>query len=366
MKRALVALAVFWMGGYAWAGAKPNGLVILATDYGADSIYVGEIKGAIYNKFPQARVDSITNSIPPYDIVVGAYTLLESTGMFPSGTTFVCIVDPGVGTPRKPIVLETKDGQRYVGPDNGILSLVAEKYGVAEIRECANQELWRAGDVSHTFHGRDIFGPVAAALAGGAPMDKVGPKLDALTKLDFAPSAIDGATVRGLVDADRRLREHRDEHPRRKSGEGGRKMWGHVGRHHWQDPVHRTIGEHLWRCAAGAAAGQYTERRLRGVCRKYGKPREGDRRRGESQGDREEKRRRAGLEVTPVIAFDKSQMEMTGGTTTFYLRHFFRIRGERFGFGMLRRSRCRSASLWLLRWKFPDERSDQALAPRLL
>ncbi|MBI5094167.1 MAG: SAM-dependent chlorinase/fluorinase [Candidatus Hydrogenedentes bacterium] len=199
IKRIVLVFLVLAVSTIAHGAAKPNGLVILATDYGADSIYVGEIKGAIYTKFPQARVDSITNSIPPYDIVTGAYTLLESTGMYPSGTTFVCIVDPGVGTPRKPIVLETNDGQRYVGPDNGILSLVADKYGVAEIRECANPELWRAGDVSHTFHGRDIFGPVAAALASGAPMDKVGPKLESLTKLDTTPSTVEGDTVHGSV-----------------------------------------------------------------------------------------------------------------------------------------------------------------------
>jgi len=199
MKQVIVWVIAITISAGAWAAVKPNGLVILTTDYGADSIYVGEIKGAIYNKFPQARVDSITNSIPPYDIVTGAYILLESTSLYPSGTTFVCIVDPGVGTPRKPIVLETKDGQRYVGPDNGILSLVADKYGVAEIRECANAELWRAGDVSHTFHGRDIFGPVAAALASGAPLDKVGPKLEKLTKLDTIPSSVEGETINGSV-----------------------------------------------------------------------------------------------------------------------------------------------------------------------
>lgn len=176
----------------------PNGLVILLTDYGSDSVYVGLIKGAIYASNPEAKVDSITNAVPPFDIQAGAYLLEEGCVTFPKGTVFCVIVDPGVGTKRKPIVLATKNGQYFVGPDNGIMTLVAQRFGIAEIRECTNERLWR-GDVSTTFHGRDIFGPVAGALSRGLPLDEIGKKLDGMVTLDLPKSHIDGGAVTGTV-----------------------------------------------------------------------------------------------------------------------------------------------------------------------
>ncbi len=181
------------------AVAQPNGLVILLTDYGADSIYVGELKGAIYGKFPEAKVDSISHSIPPFDIVAGAYMLAESCPIFPKGTVFCCIVDPGVGTARKAIALETKAGQFFVGPDNGLLSLVAARDGLAQIREAGNTALWREGVTSTTFHGRDIFGPVAASLAKGVAMKEVGAELTDLVRLDLPPSRVEDRHVTGTV-----------------------------------------------------------------------------------------------------------------------------------------------------------------------
>jgi hypothetical protein len=178
---------------------RPSGHVILLTDYGSDSVYVGILKGAIYTKFPEAKVDEITNGIPPFDIVTGAYLLAEAAGEYPKGTVFCCIVDPGVGTERKPVAVETDSGYFFVGPDNGILTLVAEKFGVKSVRECSNTALWRGGVTSTVFHGRDIFGPVAAALAKGIPLVDVGQKLEAITKLELERSRIDGDTARGTV-----------------------------------------------------------------------------------------------------------------------------------------------------------------------
>lgn len=174
MKRILPALLLILLT--SWAGAKPNGMVILLTDYGADSIYVGVLKGAIYSRFPQAKVDSISHSVAPFDVVAGAYMLAEACKEFPAGTVFCCIVDPGVGTARKGIALETNTGQVFVGPDNGLMGLVAERDGVKQVRETSNKALWRAGVTSTTFHGRDIFGPVAAALASGVPIEELDPK----------------------------------------------------------------------------------------------------------------------------------------------------------------------------------------------
>lgn len=176
-----------------------NGLVILLSDYGADSIYVGALKGSIYSKNPEARIDTITNSVPPFDIGTGAYMLAEICAEYPRGTTFCCVVDPGVGSARKCIVLKTKTGQFFVGPDNGLLSLVAQRYGVADLRESTNSDLWRMGNLSHTFHGRDIFGPVSGSVARGVSMDDVGPKIKDLIQIDFDKSEIVDGEVRGAV-----------------------------------------------------------------------------------------------------------------------------------------------------------------------
>lgn len=192
-------LCTLLLAASALAGAAPNGLVILLTDYGADSIYVGTLKGAIYMKFPQARIDAITNAVPPFDVATGAYMLVEACREFPEGTTFCCVVDPGVGTERKCVVLATESGHVFVGPDNGLLSLVARKYGTVEVRECTNQALWREGRISHTFHGRDIFGPVAAALAGGTPLKDAGPTIKGLKELDSPEAQVEAGLIRGAV-----------------------------------------------------------------------------------------------------------------------------------------------------------------------
>jgi hypothetical protein len=172
---------------------------VLHTDYGTDSVYVGVLKGAIYKSFPQARIDAITNSVPPFDIMAGAQMLAEAAGEFPTGTVFCCVVDPGVGTSRKRIVLETRSGHVFVAPDNGLLTLAARRLGTAQIREITNAALWRAGEVSHTFHGRDIFGPVSAALARGVPLAEIGPALESMVTLDIPEPRVDDGKVLGAV-----------------------------------------------------------------------------------------------------------------------------------------------------------------------
>lgn len=199
MKLGLTTMLAFSITFAAEGDFRPNGRVILLTDYGADSVYVGILKGVIYSHYPQARVDSITNSIPPFDVLSGAYVLAEACGVFPKGTVFCCVVDPGVGTSRKCIALKTNKGHLFVGPDNGLLSLVAEQEGIADVRECTNKTLWRDQYPSHTFQGRDIFGPVAAALASGVPLTNVGPKLDRLVALEVPRSRIEDDTVHGVV-----------------------------------------------------------------------------------------------------------------------------------------------------------------------
>lgn len=181
------------------AQAAPNGSVVLFTDYGVDSLYVGILKGVILGKAPQVRVDSLTNAVPPLNVETGAYMLAEGCAFFPMGTVFCCVVDPGVGGARKGIALETLKGQYFVAPDNGLLTLIAQRDGIREIYETKNTALWRDGDLSSTFHGRDIFGPVAAAIASGVSLKEVGPKVHDLTMLPLAVASVEDGVARGQV-----------------------------------------------------------------------------------------------------------------------------------------------------------------------
>ncbi|MCL4692185.1 MAG: SAM-dependent chlorinase/fluorinase [Candidatus Hydrogenedentes bacterium] len=181
-------------------GSSPGtGMVVLLTDYGSDSIYVGILKGAIYKKFPNARVDAITNAVPPYDIASGAYLLAEAAPEYPKGTVFCCVVDPGVGTERKSIAIKTNSGHYFVAPDNGLLTVVADRLGLAAIRECTNQDLWRDKVTSTVFHGRDIYGPVSASFASGVSFEAVGETLDSMVRIELPSAVVDGDTIRGAV-----------------------------------------------------------------------------------------------------------------------------------------------------------------------
>ncbi len=199
MVNRLIVVSVLCLTAAAGVDAAPNGLVALLTDYGADSLYVGILKGSMLAKAGDIRIETLTNSVPSFDIAAGAFFLLEGCQAWPKGTTFCCVVDPGVGTDRKCIVLETKTGYYFVGPDNGLLYPVAEEHGVATLRECTNKDLWRSGAVSTTFHGRDVFGPVAAALASGTPVTEAGRPIERMVPLEYEPSRIEGGAAAGMV-----------------------------------------------------------------------------------------------------------------------------------------------------------------------
>lgn len=160
-------------------------LIVFLTDYGAQDYYVGAIKGVIYSLAPNAHIDDISHEITPYNIKEGAVTLRNAAPFFPRGTIFCAIVDPGVGTPRKPIAVRTHDGKFLVGPDNGLLSLAIEILGGGDVREIQNTSWFRSEHLSHTFHGRDIFAPVAARLAQGWDFNAIGPKVDDYVKLTY-------------------------------------------------------------------------------------------------------------------------------------------------------------------------------------
>lgn len=192
-----VLLPASWVFGI---NKATNGLVVLLTDYGHSDYYVGALKGSIYSIYPEARIDDITHQVTPFNIWEGAYTLSLAAKEFPKRTVFIAVVDPGVGTGRKAIVLETKDGKFFVSPDNGLLTFVAEEMGVLSIREIRNKAYIRPKEsFSATFHGRDIFGPVGAYLASGAPISSVGPEMNDFVRLKIPRAKIRNRKIRGQV-----------------------------------------------------------------------------------------------------------------------------------------------------------------------
>ncbi|RLF20893.1 MAG: hypothetical protein DRZ82_00370 [Thermoprotei archaeon] len=151
-------------------------VITLLTDFGIRDPYVAQMKGVILSINPDTIIVDITHDIRPHDINEAAFILLSAYNKFPVGTIHVVVVDPGVGTRRKAIVIETKR-YLFVGPDNGVLSLAADHDGITNVYEIKNEVFMRA-NVSYTFHGRDIFAPVAAYLSLGIDPKYVGPKLN--------------------------------------------------------------------------------------------------------------------------------------------------------------------------------------------
>ncbi|MCX8152806.1 MAG: S-adenosyl-l-methionine hydroxide adenosyltransferase family protein [Candidatus Bathyarchaeota archaeon] len=159
-------------------------MITLTTDFGLKDPYVAEMKAVILRISPRAVIVDITHEIEKFNIRMGAYLLASASPYFPEGTVHVAVVDPGVGTKRRPIAIETKQGF-FVGPDNGILVLAAKKQGIVHIHELTNPR-FMLPTVSSTFHGRDIFAPVAAHLLNGVRIEKLGPEICNVVEPEFA------------------------------------------------------------------------------------------------------------------------------------------------------------------------------------
>ena len=170
--------------------SKPQPLLVLMTDFGEKDFYIGAIKGAIYKVNPNARIDYISNYISKFNVEEGAYTLLKSAVEYPAGTIFVVVVDPGVGTKRKPSAVKTSDNKFYIGPDNGIFSLVIDKFGLDTIYEISNPDVMQKGKMSSTFHGRDIFGPAGGHLSRGVAIKQLGKELTEYVRFDSEKAGI--------------------------------------------------------------------------------------------------------------------------------------------------------------------------------
>ena len=149
---------------------RPNGLVTLLTDFGHADVYAGAMKGVILSIAPQARIVDLTHGVPPQQVEVGALQLAAAAPYFPAGTVHLAVVDPGVGTARRPLAL-FENGHAFVGPDNGLLTLAAGPKAKGRLLE--NRRLF-LGSVSPTFHGRDLFAPVAAYLSLGVDPASLG------------------------------------------------------------------------------------------------------------------------------------------------------------------------------------------------
>jgi S-adenosylmethionine hydrolase len=151
---------------------RPPAIITLLTDFGVADYFVAAMKGVILSANPQACLADITHEIPPQDIAAAAFTLLAAYSAFPARTIHLAVVDPGVGSSRRPILVVTRD-QMFVGPDNGIFSYIIDRDQEARVFHITNEKYFRP-PVSATFHGRDIFAPVAAALSLGVEPEKLG------------------------------------------------------------------------------------------------------------------------------------------------------------------------------------------------
>jgi len=160
---------------------KPS-LITLLTDFGTQDYFVGAMKGAILSINPAAQIIDITHDISPQDIHAGAFNFVSIYKDFPPGTIHLGVVDPGVGSNRYALLIECAQ-QYFIGPDNGLFSWICEREGKFVARQLTNEQFFRQ-PVSATFHGRDVFAPVAAALSNGVNPEEFGPLIEDIVLLE--------------------------------------------------------------------------------------------------------------------------------------------------------------------------------------
>ncbi|SRR5258706_8332828 len=185
------------------ASAKPKPTVVFMTDFGVVDDSVALCKGVMYSVAPELRIVDLTHQVTAFSILDGARYLEGSSPYFPAGTVFVTVIDPGVGSTRKAVVVKSKRGQYFVLPDNGLMTLVQDRDGIESAREITNRGWMIGAALSSTFHGRDIFSPVGAHVARGDDWTQVGPEVavDKLVRLNLTPSKLDDHGLSGEVVA---------------------------------------------------------------------------------------------------------------------------------------------------------------------
>jgi S-adenosyl-L-methionine hydrolase (adenosine-forming) len=172
--------------------------IALLTDFGYRDHYAGVMRGVIAKIAPAARIIDITHGVPPQSIMAGALALRESWRYFPAGTIFVVVVDPGVGTARTPIAIETRAGAIFVGPDNGVLWLAASAAKIRSVVKLTSAR-YRLPAVSNTFHGRDIFAPAGAHLWRGIRLKDLGPRITTVEQLDLGVPTRNTRALEGRI-----------------------------------------------------------------------------------------------------------------------------------------------------------------------
>ena len=173
-------------------------IIGITTDFGNQGYFVPSMKGVILSINPEAKIVDITHQIPKHDIEKGDFVLANAVKTFPKNSTFLTVIDPGVGTERDCILIKTKNGFNFVGPDNGVFTTVTDSYGIEEIRKIDNEKVMR-DKTSNTFHGRDVMAPVAARLSKGINPSEMGPQIEEITKLDSIRPKIKDNKVQGKI-----------------------------------------------------------------------------------------------------------------------------------------------------------------------
>jgi S-adenosyl-L-methionine hydrolase (adenosine-forming) len=173
-------------------------IITLTTDFGLNDHFVGTIKGVILDIVPDIEIVDICHSVQAFDVLDGALTIAQAYSYFPNGTVHLVVIDPGVGTERRPLVV-TSDRHHFVAPDNGVLSLVYAREERLHVRHVTAEHYYRQ-PVSNTFHARDIFAPVAAYLVKRVDPDKFGHEISDFVRFNAPkPKPAEGNTLRGVV-----------------------------------------------------------------------------------------------------------------------------------------------------------------------
>jgi S-adenosylmethionine hydrolase len=173
--------------------------IVFMTDFGTANDAVAICKAVIIGIAPEARILDITHQVTPFQIEEGARFLAGVSPYYPAGTVFLAVVDPGVGTSRKAVIVKSRKGQYFVLPDNGLVTLVLDRDGLASAREITNPAWMIQAAVSSTFHGRDIFSPAAAHLATGWDFNLVGPEVPQLVRLTPKASTTTDKGIEGDI-----------------------------------------------------------------------------------------------------------------------------------------------------------------------
>jgi S-adenosylmethionine hydrolase len=223
--------------------------VVFLSDFGLEDEFVGICHGVIVRIAPAARVIDLTHGVPPQDVLRGAILLARAESFVPADAVFLAIVDPDVGSHRRAIALTTKAGAILVGPDNGLLSLAWEALGGVDAAHAIEAHEYRLHPTSATFHARDVFAPAAAHLAGGVPIEKLGPALSfssllavavpaARTKAGELRAVVSGVDRFGNVELFAREDDERDA-----GLTGSETVTVHVGERTWSLPRRRTFAD---------------------------------------------------------------------------------------------------------------------------